>query len=143
MHTGKPQLLASLFDIEIRIGEILLNQLDELPHEKIVHALCLLHGLSTQGFQILTGRAQGFSQTFPLLQQVNDTQLDDIDVEWLRDIGIGTLRQTIHTLAVLAQGGQQNHGDMAEGNVGLHLLAKLIPIHLGHQHIGQDQSDRL
>ena len=59
-------------------------------------------------------------------------------LEGLRDVAVGAGRAGARLVERLEGAGEEQHGDVAQGRIGLHRLAHLVAVLPGHHDVGQD-----
>ena len=74
-------------------------------------------------------------------KQILDAGEQQLRLERLGDVGVGTAAVAFYLVCREGAGGEQDDGNMARGKIVLHLLAELQTIHHGHHDIGNYQMD--
>ena len=78
-------------------------------------------------------------QKFALLQQILYTCQEHLAVEWLGDVGIGTMFITLGTMLFQILRRKHDDRDMRGCRMGLQILGKLQTVHHRHHHITNHQ----
>ena len=164
MHARETDLCAEVFDAEIAIGEVLLEDGLEACEERSLAdglQLVLFRGLWGLGVcrcvfgrkvtsapfsfrrdSLLTADGLLCPQVFQHLsatKQVLYAGEQQLRFERLGDVGIGTATIAFYLVCREGAGGEQDHWNMARCKVILHLLAELQTIHHGHHYIADNQ----
>ena len=73
------------------------------------------------------------------LYQVDDGLAENVHVEWLDDVGVGTRGESSQTIFVHTHCRQHHYGHMAGGEVRAQAHAERIAIHVWHHHVAEYQ----
>ena len=136
LGTADTHLLGQHVDIEVAVGEVLVDGFHDTLHQQLVVALDLgsfhLVGLSL-GSRVLT------LQALTSLQQVLDVQMQLFHIEGFGQEGVSTTFQTFETIADIGHRGEHDDGYVADVDVGLDHPQHGEAVHLGHHDIADDE----
>ena len=136
MDAAQANLLTDILDTELAIREILLNDGVKLFHKLLITIFQMRIG----NFQLcLRSTLEKMLQKLALLQQILYTCQEYLAVEWLGDVGIGTMFITFGTMLFQILRRKHNDRDMRGCRMGLQILRKLQTIHHRHHHITDHQ----
>ena len=134
--TADAYLLGEHIDVEVAVGEVLVDSLHDALHEQLVVTLDLglfhLVGLLL-GTAVLTLQAQARAE------QVIDVHAEFLHVERFGEEGVGTALETFETVGDIGLRRQHDDGNMRDVDVGLDHAEHGEAVHLGHHDIADDE----
>ena len=130
-------LVGDHVDIEVGVRKVLTDALHDLLKQFIVGRLeadvldTLFEAVGT-----LVLHLQESART----EQIEDSASQDIHIERLDDVSVGTCLQSFETVFVAIAGREQDDGYEVRRGVRLQLRAEGVTIHLGHHHVADDEA---
>ena len=136
VHAADAHLVGQAVDTERRVRDVLVDD----GH----HALeqFLVGRLDAHVFHMLlqfVGAPILHAQLLSALDEVVHGAQQDVHVEGLLDIGVGTRLQTLEFVFLACLGSEQHHGDVVGLWVALDGGAEGIAVHFGHHDVGEKQ----
>ena len=108
MHTADTYLIGYHIDAQVGIVQILVDAIHDAVEELLVGRLhAYLVDLLLQFVVALILQPQ---QTVAV-DEIDDGAAQDVHIEWLDDVGIGTRLQSFELVLIAALGGEQDDGD--------------------------------
>ena len=134
--TADAYLLGEHIDVEVAVGEVLVDGLHDTFHEQLVVALDIGR-LDLVG--LLLGAAVLALQTLSRAQQVVDVHAELLHVEGLGEESVGAALEALETVADIGHGGEHDDGYIADIDVGLDHAEHGEAVHLGHHDVADDE----